>query len=478
MTHSPTDSTERNDPVRLVYLVALVASHGLIRLAERYLPEFLSAFGYGPIVVGSLATLGFGVAVAASERSTGVTDHGSATNLETTTTAVLSTALAAIGLFAWAGSPTLDTLLGTPLSAIGWLATGIVLLQAWHIAGPARGLWPIDTRTPAQPSSASAAMGDETADEGSRTVRRAVTADGPTRTVVGAFGVAAAAVFSTAAVASADAVGAGFALVATTGAAFALVGAVAVGIGRDRSPTFGDDPQRDRRENGERSKGGRREDDGPTAAEPDGDFELSDFRTAVSRVPDRRRFAIIGDALVRVAVAGVVPYLILLTVEYRSIGLSVGGVSLAPVAVFGLFVLTEAGGAILGSMAAPALRSRLDRRALLAVGLAVLSLLPMALVAAPARAGVVAPLFGLLGCRTAIDPLRPTIGSDTQASPVPGPRLPREIRIAVRIAIVPAPLIGGILYAIDPLVAFTGATTVGLLGVRELGRAFAFGRHR
>ncbi|WP_254522559.1 transporter [Natrinema caseinilyticum] len=476
MTQPPTDSTERSDPVRLVCLVALVASHGLLRLAERYLPEFLSALGYGSIVVGSLVTLGFGVAVAASERSRNVIDRTSPTDLETAATAVLSTALAAIGLFAWAGSPTLDTLLGTPLSALGWLATGVVLLQAWHVAGPARGLWPIDTRAPALPSRHSNAPGAEGADD--RAVRRAITADSRTRTVVGAFGVAAAAVFATAAVASADAVGAGFALVAAAGAATALVGAVAVGTARDRAPPIGDRLQRDGRTNDGRSTDGRTETGQTNAAQFDGESRLTDFRNAVSRVPDRRRFAVIGDALVRVAIAGIVPYLILLTVEYRSIGLSVGAITLAPAAVFGLFVLAEAGAAVLGSMATPALVDRVDRRALLAVGLTALSLLPMALVAAPARVGVVAALFGLLGCRTAIEPLRPTIGSNTQASPVPGPRLPQEIRTAVRIAIVPAPLIGGILYAIDPLVAFTGATTVGLLGVRELGRAFAFGRHR
>ncbi|MFC6767332.1 transporter, partial [Natrinema soli] len=71
MIPSPNDTTERSDPVRLVCLVALVASHGLLRLAERYLPEFLSTLGYGPIVAGALVTLGFGVAVAASEHSSG-----------------------------------------------------------------------------------------------------------------------------------------------------------------------------------------------------------------------------------------------------------------------------------------------------------------------------------------------------------------------------------------------------------------------
>ncbi|SER68943.1 transporter [Natrinema salaciae] len=458
MTPQPIPGTERSDPVQLVCLVALVATHGTIRLAERYLPEFVSALGYGPVVVGSLVTLGLGVAVAASERSSEATGDDSSTGLETTVVAVLSAALAAIGLFAWAGAPTLDTLLGTPLSALGWLTVGVVLLQAWHVAGPARDLWPVDTRVSTGLTSADA-VGDDDVDSSSP--RRTIGLDRRTRIVVGALGVAAAAVLATAAVASVGGIGAGFALLAATGAAVALVGAVALGAVRDRPRLLGDRPRRD----------------GPADdSVPEPDPSLTVVRRAVSQLPDRRRWAVIGDALVRVAIAGITPFLILLVVEYRPIALSVGGLSLAPAAVFGLFVLVEAVGAIAGAVSFPVLASRVDRRALLAVGLAALSLVPMALVAAPARAGVVAALFALLGFRTAIEPLRPTVGASARAAPVPGPALPDEIRTAVRIAVVPAPLLGGLLYAIDPLVAVTAATTLGLLGVRELGRAFTWDR--
>ncbi|UHQ98635.1 transporter (plasmid) [Natrinema zhouii] len=460
MTPPSNDSTERSDPVRLVCLVALVASHGLLRLAERYLPEFLSALGYGPIVVGALVTLGFGVAATASEHSSGVTGDESATPLETTATAVLSTVLAAVGLFAWAGSPALDTLLGTPLSALGWLAIGVVLLQAWHVAGPARGLWPVDTRVGAPPASETDA--DDAALEPAESPRKTTVPDRRTRIVVGALGVGAAAVFSTAAVASADAVGAGFALVAAAGAAVTLVGAVALGTVRERLPLLGGRPVTDDRDRDQQ----------------EADSSLTVVRRAVSQLPDRRRWAVIGDALVRVAIAGIAPFLILLVVEYRAIALSIGGLSLAPAAVFGLFVLAEATGAIVGAVAFPALASHVDRRALLAGGLTAVSLLPMALVAAPASAVVVAGLFGLLGLRTAIAPLRPTVGASAAAAPVPGSGLPGEVRTAVRAAVVPAPLVGGLLYAIDPLAAFTAATTVGLIGVRELARAFTFDGYR
>ncbi len=456
MTPRSIDTVERSDPVRLICLATLVSTHGLVRLAERYLPEFLSALGYGPIVVGSLVSLGLGLTVAVSEYSSGSIDSDATSGLETAAVAVLSALLAAVGLLAWAGAPTIDSLLGTPLSALGWLTVGIVLLQVWHVRGPTRELWPTDSRATPPPSNAAD-------DDPDRSNRRAVVPDRRTHIVLGALGVVAAAVFATTAVASVDTVHAGFALVAATGAAVAVVGAVARGTLGDRSLLLGDRSESEGRADG---------------AATDDDPSLEVVRRAVSRLPDRRRWAVIGDALVRVAIAGIAPFLVLLVVEYRSIVLSIGGLSLAPAAVFGLFVLAEGVGAIAGAVSFPALAARVDRRALLAVGLAVVSLLPIALVAAPASAGVVAVLFGLLGCRTAIEPLRPTVGTSAQAAPIPGPRLPDEIRTAVRIAVVPAPLVGGLLYAINPLVAFTFASTVGLLGVRELGRAFSFGRDR
>jgi hypothetical protein len=454
MTPQPIDVVDQNDPVRLICLATLVSTHGLVRLSERYLPEFLSALGYGPVVVGVLVSLSLGIAVAASEFSSDDLGGDATPALESTVIAVLSALLAAVGLLAWAGAPTLDTLLGTPLTALGWLVVGIVLLQAWYVRGPTQRLWPTDIRAGPLPSSTAD-------DEQAQSDRTVLVPDKRTHVVLGALGIVAAAVFATTAVASADSIHGGFALVAATGAAVAIVGAVALGTVGVLPSLFG-----------ERSA----EEERPAATSVDADHSLTVVRRAVSRLPDRRRWAVIGDALVRVAIAGTVPFLVLLVVDYRSIALSISGLSLAPAAVFGLFVLAEAAGAIAGAVASPALASRVDRRILLAVGLAGISLLPMALVAAPASAAIVAVLFGLLGFRTVIEPLRPTVGASARAAPVPGPRLPDEIRTAVRVAVVPAPLLGGILYAVNPLVAFTVATTVGLLGVRELGRAFSFGR--
>lgn len=419
------DDCEQSAPVRRLRLAALAAGHGLVRLTERYLPALVVALGDGPIAVGALAALGLGTAATAARSSSIADEDGESTRVP----AAIAALLAVVGLLAVAGAPALDDLFGTPLSALGWLVVGVVLLQAWHVFGLTRRLWPTDTRTS---SGSSTSFGTET-----RAERR-------TRLVCGALGVGVAAAIATAAVASTGGVRPGVALLATIGAAVVLVCAVVPGRAGVVSRV--------------------------------GDESLENARNVVPTVPDRRRWAVVGDALVRVATVGIAPFLILLLAVHEPIGLSIGGRSLAPAAVFGLFVLAEATGALCGAIVAPSLASRVDRRGLLAVGLAVVSLFPMALVAAPGSASVAA-LFALFGGRTAIEPLRPTLG-DVRAAPVPGSRLPEGVRSAVRLAVVPAPLVAGVLYALEPLIAFTAATTVGLLGVRELGRAFSFGRGR
>ncbi|EMA36836.1 hypothetical protein [Halobiforma nitratireducens] len=271
--------------------------------------------------------------------------------------------------------------------------------------------------------------------------------------MIGALGVATAAPIAVAAVASADTVGTGIALLSAIGAAAALVAAVA--LGSSVEAVHGD---------------------GRSLSVASETPTLERARTVVADLPDRARWAIVGDALVRVAIVGVSPFLVLLVVDYEPVGFSIGGFTLAPIAVFGAFVLVEAAGAILGAIGSPRVRSSVDRRVLLAVGLVGVSLFPMALVAAPTSAGVVAVLFGLFGCRTAIEPLRPTVGASARDAPIPGSSATEDVRAVVRLAVVLAPLVAGVLYAVDPLAAFTAATTVGLLGVRELGRAFQFGR--
>lgn len=492
---TPGATLARLGPSRLVLVVALVAFHGLVRLAERYLPEFLSAVGRGPVVAGAVATVGLAVAVGVRRVE--------ATDLRPVGVALVATALATVGLLTWAGASSLDALLGIPLTAIGWILIGAALIPLWDALGPGRTLGP-DGDGFALAGPLSITPGPKPTRNGKcDAVDAGSVGDRRTRLVAGALGTAGAAVLATAAFAGGDTVHTGFSLLTAVGAAAGLVTIVTLAV-VDRATTADDEVRGDRE--------GPTADDGRTDVEPrpdgksptDGEapsgtpspsrstdrattdpetlLSIEDVRRAYASLPDDVRWPVLGDALVRLGTALASLFLVLLVADYHAVSLSIGAVSLSPVAVFGLLVLAEAVGAVAGAFVAPELERRdLDRRAVLAGGLLALSLVPLALVAAPPSAAVLAALFALFGARTALRPFRPTLGERTGGESTTGARtsgastddrLPRPVLFAIRVALVPAPLIGGLLYAISPVVAFGLATTIGLLGVRELLRAF------
>ncbi|WP_242695478.1 transporter [Halomontanus rarus] len=471
---------DRLGPDRLVLVVALVAFHGLVRIAERYLPEYLRAIGYGPIVVGLLASIGLAVAVGV--RLVDASEPASSRRGRHYR-ALFAALLGTLGLLAWAGAPTLDALLGTPLTAIGWLLVGVVLLGLWHGWGPdelgalddggsTRSGSAGDIVTTATSSTALESSPSETDDEhahgrssGTRDRRTRTWTWIRTRTVTAALGLAGGAVLATAAFSGAETVRAGFALLVAAGSAVGLVAAVAFGLVVTVSGTTASSPD----ENGDANGDG-----GGPQPPPPAFPALEDVREAADTLPSATRWTILGDALVRLATAMTLPFVVLIVVEYHAVSLSIGPVSLPPTAVFAPLVLAEAVGAAAGALAAPTLGTRVDRRWLLAGGLVVPAVFPLALVAAPSSAAVLAGLFAAVGCRTALESTRPTGGAMTHAVAGAGVRartaIPETLRTAIRVALVPAPLVGGVLYAIGPVAAFSLATTVGLLGVRELLR--------
>lgn len=414
---SPAEPIEGTDPARAA-LVALVALHGLVRLSERYLGAYLVDLGRGPIAVGLAGSAALAVAVGA--RHVGTPDLDGIVDADGNAVAALAAALAAGGLLLWAGAPALDALLGTPITALGWVLAGVLLLAPWHAIGPGAAL----------------SLGDGGV---------ALSAPGGAadrRRVAGALGVGGAAALATVVFAGADGLAAGVALLAATGAAIGLAAATAAGTAGGSALPLDVDP--------------------PATNVP----SLADLRAAFAALPAETGWAILGDALVRFAAATTSLLLALVVVDARAVGLSVGAASLSPAATFGLFVLAEAAGAAAGAAGARTLGESVDRRWLLAGGYLVVSLVPLALVAAPATPWVFALAFAAFGGRTALGPHRPTVG------PSDGTRFraPPEIGAAVRIALVPAPLVGGVLYAISPVTAFGIASTIGVLGARELVR--------
>ncbi|MFC4990393.1 transporter [Saliphagus infecundisoli] len=433
-TH-PSPSDAGLGPTTLVFAVASVACHGLVRLAERTLPAFLAALGWGPIAAGVVATVGLAVAV-------GIGGLGPGDSLPRAAVA----ALAALGLVVWAGAPAIDGLLGTPLSALGWLLVGATLLAAWNadgVVGP--------------DGSGFAATGPLADTDGSRGAGDAgLLRDPRTRHLAGAVGTAGAAGLAAATFAGTGA-DAGFPVLAVTGA---VCGLTAAAGGADRRRP--DDPDRG---------------DSPSRADPTpvtGVSDVAELRREWESLPAGVRTAAVGDGLVRAATSLVALSLVLVV----DAGVSIApGRSLPPLSAFALLVGVESLGALAGVAATPAIVERADPRRMLTGGLAVLAVVPLSVVAAGPDVAVLGVLFALFGARTALRPFRPTLGGRATAPPGADddrrtvPRTPPTVRGAIRAALVLAPLAGGALYALSPVVAFGLATSLGLLGVRELSRS-------
>lgn len=427
----------RLGPTTLVFVIASVACHGLVRLAERTLPAFLAALGWGPIVAGTVATAGLAVAVGVN----GIGGSGSVPS-------VIVAAFAALGLMVWAGAPTLDGLLGTPLSPLGWLLVGAVLLAVWNAYGV---LGP--------DGSGFAATGPVTGTDSRSRIRGAgPLCDPRTRLLAGTVGVAGAATLATAAFAGTGAV-AGFPLLAVAGAVCGVT--AAVGAAGFRQPD----------DHAERDSSLLPAD--PASVSLPGFPNLADLRGEWDSLPADVRSAAIGDGLVRAATSLVALFLVALVVD-AGVSFIAGQFSVPSLAVFALFVGAESLGALAGAAATPVIVERADPRRILTGGLVVLAVLPLSFVAAGSDVLLLAVLFALFGARTALRPFRPTLAGRVTATPEEDngqrtiPRTPLKVRKAIRAALVPAPLAGGALYAVSPVVAFGLATSVGLLGVREL----------
>lgn len=313
---------------------------------------------------------------------------------------------AAVGLFAWTLAAPLD---GVGLSAPGWVLVGLVPLGLW-VASPG------------------ATAGPESAPFARHLPTRA--GNYPLVTV--------GAVAFAAVVLAAGSALAGLRITTALGAAAGAVVAVAALGGEDSL-----DP---------------REWSLPATSVPS-------LRGVVSAVPVSARSLVLGDALVRVALA-LVSAFVVVTVTTRLDSAAVLGARLTPGAAFGALLAVElavgTGTAALGERFA----GRFDRRALFCWSVLVAAVFPLLLVALPADALVFAALFAGFGTRfVAVEPRRVLF-----ERALPDPELPDATRFVRDAATVAAPPVGGLLFGVSPVLAFGLATTVAAVGATELLR--------
>ena len=188
-------------------------------------------------------------------------------------------------------------------------------------------------------------------------------------------------------------------------------------------------------------------------------------------LPRSVRQPLVGDSLVEFAVGMVSVFLVITVTSALRVDVTLFGQRLRPDAFFGVCLVAEMSVALLATGPLTRLANRIGRERVVAGSLLLAALFPIALVSAPANPTVVASLFATFGLYRAGLPTRHAFidaitSAGDDASDIPDARgRYRTARAALR---VPSALVGGVLYAVSPTLAFGFATVVGAVGVREL----------
>ncbi|KZN26424.1 hypothetical protein A4G99_20410 [Haladaptatus sp. R4] len=189
---------------------------------------------------------------------------------------------------------------------------------------------------------------------------------------------------------------------------------------------------------------------------------ISDVRSALHDVPPRLRSVLIGDALVQFAVGMVAYFLVVAVVHHHRLHADLLVVEFPPEATFGLLLAVETAVALFGTPVTTWLAETTSAKTVVAGGLLSVSLVPLSVINVP-RFGVAFVSFAFLGGYLACRPTRERlVGTVARTHD-----LFDTYRVARRGAVVPAPLLGGMLYGFNPEFAFGFASCVGLLGCWE-----------
>ncbi|RBI60649.1 hypothetical protein DMJ13_16895 [halophilic archaeon] len=399
--------------------LAALGAHLLVGVAGRYVAEYLRILGARAWLVGLYGSVAVAatLAVPAARRRlrTVVGRHER----------VAAALFAAGGLALWLAAPYLGSvsLVVLALEPWTWVLLGLLALCPWRPADALGPLAPLPRRATAT-------------DAG----RRARSATGRRVGLLGAVGVAAG-LF----VGALDFLAAYQVLVALAAAAV-LTAAVTVGV------FDAPDESHDR----------------PDVRQVRPRPSLARARERLRNVSPAARSLLVGDALVRFAVGMVAVFLVVVAVHSRRVTATVLGVRLQPEATFALLLGVETLVALLGALPAARLvrRGAADAgsaaRAIAGSGLLAAALFPLLFVTVPAVLGALAALFGALGWYLAARPARAALLAART-----DPASFDAYRVGRRVAVAPAPLVGGLLYGVAPELAFGLASCVGLLGCWE-----------
>lgn len=189
-------------------------------------------------------------------------------------------------------------------------------------------------------------------------------------------------------------------------------------------------------------------------------------------MPDILKPLLIGDTLVRFANGMVYVFFVIVVTEFLSVGFSGFGITLSPAAFFGVLLGIEMMVALLTMVPVANLAERVGLKPTVGMGFAVYAVFPVLLISAPADPLVLGILFAFSGLRFAGLPSHKALIVGPARADTGG-RVTGSYYLLRNTIVIPSAAIGGWLYGIDPVIAFSVASAVGLAGT---GYFLAFGR--
>ena len=415
----------------LVLSVAMFAFSLGFQMTSRYMAEYMSALGASVFVIGLFGTFGNVISAVYPYPGGAISDRiGSRYAL--TAFGLCST----LGFGVWLVAPALaDVTVGPTSLAIVVIFFGLLLAQAWKSFGLGATFAIVKQAVP--PSQLAAGFAS------TETFRRSAFLVGP---------LVAAALFFPFGSSDGEIVTA-FQLLLLVSVAFGVFGTVVQHV-RYRPDTDGIGKE----------------------------FEgVSQLLADLRAMPAELRPLLIGDTLVRFANGMVYVFFVIVVTRFLEVGLAVslpivGAIALSPQSYFGLLLGLEMVVALLTMIPVAKAAERVGLKPVVALGFVVYAVFPVLLINAPADPAVLAALFAFSGLRFAGLPAHKAliVGPAEQGA---GGRVTGAYYLLRNVVVIPSAALGGLLwdgvsnpltgtqvFAGDPVVAFSIATGIGLVG--------------
>ncbi len=190
---------------------------------------------------------------------------------------------------------------------------------------------------------------------------------------------------------------------------------------------------------------------------------LSQIIEDIRELPGELRTLLVADSIIRFANGMVYVFFVLVVTELRSVGLDLFGYTLSPDSFFGFLLGIEMVVALLVMLPSAYIADRYGLKPVVLVGFAVYAVFPFLLIYAPGSPFIYAALFAFSGIRFAGLPAHKAfiVGPARENQ---GGRVTGSYYLVRNSLVIPSALIGGYLYGIDPFIAFSLSSVLGVFG--------------